>query len=329
MRFAMLSSVAPVIASAEPFHQARPPTAIATAEPTIVTPAQIGRSPIKANFTPAATTGPRPEPASAGATRTRRGPAVPTSLAAAPPPLPEAATVMQADRGTAPAAPHVESAEFASAVPLARGSTSRWAGDSWLVARPDGGQSLAFGQLGASQVGGRLTYAVDAARRVRLSARASTPLRGSASGREAAAGVDWRPTDWPVHLLVEARLPLDGGAAAPAAQVVAGIAGRLPFRMEVDAYGQAGAVHRRGGFADGAIRVGRALAELRVARIDLGAGAWGAAQRGAARLDVGPTLGILLPAKGRSVRLSMDYRARIAGQARPGSGPALTLGSSF
>jgi hypothetical protein len=32
---------------------------------------------------------------------------------------------------------------------------------------------------------------------------------------------------------------------------------------------------------------------------------------------------------GESLRLSAEYRFRIAGDARPGSGPVLTLGSDF
>ena len=64
-------------------------------------------------------------------------------------------------------------------------------------------------------------------------------------------------------------------------------------------------------------------------RIDFGAGIWGSAQRGAARLDIGPTIGVAVPIARRAIRLSADWRERIAGDARPGSGPAFTIGSDF
>ena len=187
----------------------------------------------------------------------------------------------------------------------------RLAGSTWLAVRQGGGDSLAFGQLGASQAGVRLTYALD--RHVALSGRLSAPLRGV--GREAAVGLDWQPTRWPVHLLAE--------------QIIGGAAMALPLRLSLDGYAQAGAVARRGGFVDGAARLARTAAELGVARVEVGGGAWAGAQRGAARADIGPTLALAFPASGGSARLSLDYRLRVAGRASPGSGPALALGSSF
>ena len=64
-------------------------------------------------------------------------------------------------------------------------------------------------------------------------------------------------------------------------------------------------------------------------RIDLGLGAWGAAQRGASRVDAGPWLSTALPVAGRSLRLSLEWRQRLAGRATPSSGPALTIGTDF
>ena len=62
----------------------------------------------------------------------------------------------------------------------------------------------------------------------------------------------------------------------------------------------------------------------------LGAGVWGAAQADGAlidRLDAGPSLRLRhdrLP-----LGLSADWRFRLAGNAEPGSGPALTVYASF
>ena len=60
-----------------------------------------------------------------------------------------------------------------------------------------------------------------------------------------------------------------------------------------------------------------------------GAGVWGAAQPGAARLDVGPHIALRIPAAGTSIAIAADWRFRIAGDARPGSGPTLTIASDF
>ena len=63
--------------------------------------------------------------------------------------------------------------------------------------------------------------------------------------------------------------------------------------------------------------------------IRLGAGAWAAAQPGLARLDLGPQAALRLPVAGRAVTVAADWRLRVAGNARPGSGPTVTLGTDF
>lgn len=97
-------------------------------------------------------------------------------------------------------------------------------------------------------------------------------------------------------------------------------------RLRLDAYAQAGVVglRRRDGFVDGALRL-----SLPAGRFRMGAGAWAAAQPGVARLDVGPQLSLRLTVGGASVAVAADWRLRVAGSARPGSGPALTLATSF
>ena len=61
----------------------------------------------------------------------------------------------------------------------------------------------------------------------------------------------------------------------------------------------------------------------------LGALAAGAVQPGAARVDVGPRLTLRLPQVGEGGRIALDWRQRIAGDARPESGLALTLAADF
>ncbi len=101
------------------------------------------------------------------------------------------------------------------------------------------------------------------------------------------------------------------------------------FRLE--AYAQGGVVRRTRTepFADGALRIAQPVTTIGRMRIDLGVGGWGGVQRGAARLDVGPTLAVAIPMTDRTMRVTLDWRQRIAGQAAPGSGPALSIGSDF
>lgn len=207
----------------------------------------------------------------------------------------------------------------------------RWSADLWLVARNGHAPRAGFGggELGGSQAGARVAYMIDRRRRLAAFVRADTPLSGK--GRETAAGLDWQPTRLPVRIVAEARVPLDGGKAAPAAGLVGGFGPTEHGGVRLEGYGQAGVIVRNGveGFADGAIRATRPLGTLAGLAFDLGAGGWGGAQRDAARLDLGPTLGATVPIGHHAIRVTLDWRERVAGHARPGSGPALTIGASF
>jgi hypothetical protein len=131
-----------------------------------------------------------------------------------------------------------------------------------------------------------------------------------------------------VHILFERRQAIGrGGRSAFALGVYGGVSGqRLPAGLRLDAFGQAGSVGARSRdlFADGSARV-----TMRAGRFDVGGGVWGGAQPGASRLDAGPHVSLRLPLAGESVRLSAEWRFRIAGDAQPGSGPALSLGTDF
>uniref|UniRef100_UPI0035C9977F hypothetical protein n=1 Tax=uncultured Sphingomonas sp. TaxID=158754 RepID=UPI0035C9977F len=218
-----------------------------------------------------------------------------------------------------------------SPVTAGQRAPSRWSGSAWLVARGGAGlaQGALGGQLGGSQAGVRLAYLLDRKRRVALAGRVTSPL--GAGLREAAVGVEWQPTRLPIRVIAERRFAL-GGRGGPAAGMVGGIGPvAVPLGFRREAYGQAGMIHRTAteAYADGALRVTRPIAQVGHTRIDLGTGVWGGAQRGAARLDIGPSLGITVPLAKQPVRLALDWRERIAGDAHPGSGPALTLGTDF
>lgn len=206
----------------------------------------------------------------------------------------------------------------------------RWTGSAWLAFRPGQGIGVAptAGQLGGSQYGVRLVRVLDAERKVAVFGRVTGPLRGF--GAEAALGLEWRPLAAPVRIAIEQRFGLDGTRGGPGIGVVTGLDREIAgFRLET--YGQAGVILRERAepYADGALRLTRAVTIGGRAVPAIGIGAWGAAQRGARRLDIGPTVVAGLTIDGLRARIALDWRQRVAGTARPGSGVALTLGSDF
>lgn len=208
---------------------------------------------------------------------------------------------------------------------------SRWALYGWTFVRAGGTPSLVpGGMLGGSQAGLRATYRLnqDSGRPVALSVRLTSPLGGRA-GAEAALGLDWRPSRrLPLHLLAERRQRLGREGRSAFSVTLHGGVGEAPLGpFRVDAYAQAGIVGARSRdlFADGSVRASLPLGE----RVRLGAGAWAAAQPGVARLDFGPQATLRLPVAGGNLTVAADWRLRVAGDAGPGSGPALTLSTDF
>lgn len=202
--------------------------------------------------------------------------------------------------------------------------TNRWSGSAWAIVRNGGGAggALLSPLLGGSQAGIRIAYRLDDAGRTALFARAATPLKDGPA--ELAGGVQWRPTRVPVTVYAEVRATR--GQAAPAVGAFGGGAVALAASFRLEGYGQVGVISRDGvsGFGDAQVRLQRPLGP-----IEIGAGAWAAAQRGAARLDVGPSLGLPIAAAPLALRISLDWRHRIAGNARPASGAVLSLGADF
>lgn len=191
----------------------------------------------------------------------------------------------------------------------------------------------AASQLGGSQAGLRLAYGFGDTGRARAYGRATMAVRRTEE-REVALGLAFAPLPrFPVDLAVERRIAAgQEGRSAFAAMVSGGVSDlALPGGFRLDAYGQAGVVgvRRRDGFVDGAIVVDRRLGPDENAALRLGALAAGAAQPGAARVDVGPRLTLRLPDVGEGSRIALDWRQRVAGDAHPQSGLALTVATDF
>jgi hypothetical protein len=207
-------------------------------------------------------------------------------------------------------------------------SSGRWSVSAWAFVRRGEGRELATGgALGGSQAGTRITYHLREG--LSLSGRIYAPLNRP-DGAEAALGFEWQPLrSVPVRLLAERRQAIGSdGRSAFALLAHGGVFDqRLIGPVRLDTYAQAGLVglNARDAFIDGAVRLGVPVAE----NLSFGVGAWGAAQPGAARFDAGPQASYRLPIPGRNVRLAAEWRLRMAGDASPGSGPALTLATDF
>ena len=188
-------------------------------------------------------------------------------------------------------------------------------------------------QLGGSQAGLRVAYGFGDSGRLRAYSRATVAI-AHPKQRELAFGLAFAPAPrLPLDVAVEQRVAAGSeGRTALAAMVTGGVSDvALPAGLRLDAYAQAGLVgaRRRDGFADGAVVVDRRLGEDEHARLRLGALAAGAVQPGAARVDIGPRLTLRLPEVGKGSRVALDWRQRIAGDAQPDSGVALTLATDF
>jgi hypothetical protein len=103
----------------------------------------------------------------------------------------------------------------------------------------------------------------------------------------------------------------------------------MPLAFRLDAFAQAGVVTGRNStpFFDIALRARRALPMAGAVKI--GGGLWSGGQDDAARLDIGPTIGAEIKLGAQPIRIDADWRFKIAGEARPASGPALTLSTAF
>lgn len=206
----------------------------------------------------------------------------------------------------------------------------RWQFSAWAFARPElgsggggGGAALGTGAtLGGDQAGARLTYHVND--RLSASARYASAT-GALRGDEVALGVRYRPDALPMTLTLERRQSLGTGPAARSAFAAYAETGiwqdGLPLGLRLEGYAQAGAVGVTSPdlFADGALTLTQPFGD----RLAIGAGVWGGMQQGAQRLDIGPRATVRLA---DGLRLHADYRQRVAGDAQPASGPAITLG---
>lgn len=217
----------------------------------------------------------------------------------------------------------------------------RWSADAWALMRRGGGGTLASGALpatyGASQAGAVLRYRIDPRSRYRPTAYLrSTSTLGQLRETSAALGLSARPLpSLPIIAAVEARMTDQAGMRRfqPVAMAITELPPfDLPLELRGEAYGQAGYVGGKFAtpFADGQLRLDRPVLDLGAIDARLGGGLWGGVQKGAGRLDLGPSAAISMPlGRGTFGRLALDWRFRVLGAAQPQSGPAVTLSAGF
>lgn len=222
---------------------------------------------------------------------------------------------------------------------LAQAGETRWTGDAWLLVRKGSGGSIAPGEpsYGRSQAGAVLRYrlARTSGHRPLAYVRATRALSGPRES-EAAVGLAARPiVGLPLRVASEVRLS-EGAArreVRPAVYAVSELPpADLPLGLRAEAYVQAGYVGGRyaTAFVDGQVRLDGPVVRFgRETQLRAGGGLWGGAQKGAGRLDAGPSATMSFLIGNVRSRVAADYRVRLAGGAAPKSGPALTISAGF
>lgn len=216
----------------------------------------------------------------------------------------------------------------------------RWTLDGWTLWRQGSGQSsVSQGRVptyGASQAGAMLAYrlAPDDAHDPRTYLRAYKALLDQGE-KELAAGLSARPlATLPLRAYAEVRATefVSGTHLRPTVLIATELSPqKLPGAFRAELYAQGGYVAGKAatGFADGQLHVLHNVKRFDLARVGVGGASWAGIQQGARRLDLGPTMRVDVTLGETPARLSFDWRERVAGNADPDSGLAVTLSTRF
>ena len=149
---------------------------------------------------------------------------------------------------------------------------------------------------------------------------------------EAAFGARWKPKGLgPIQLSGEYRL-----RSNEPDQFAAYLSGgvnevSLVSGWRLDAFGQAGYASGKSGsgFFDANARISHLVTKQGRVSLSAGAGGWAGGQKGAQRLDIGPTIAAKIDTGPAIILIQLDWRLRVAGDAQPENGFALTVSSGF
>jgi hypothetical protein len=218
--------------------------------------------------------------------------------------------------------------------PPSQGVSARKAlsGSAWLFWRQDSSGTASGTEaptLGGSQTGFRLSQPLASGSIVTVgaTARISAPI-GAKRGKDVSLGAELRPTGSALRLLLERRTALDTGSQSGWSAIVTHGAERpIPrVKLKLITYAEAGTIFRKRAdpFAFATLQIVRPIRTT----FDIGIRATGDVQRGANRADAGPVFSLKLQSQ-PTVTMSADWRFRLLGNARPASGPSVTIATSF
>jgi len=229
--------------------------------------------------------------------------------------------------------------------PSAQPDSNRMTAYLWIYARGDsrtdqadvavGGRSIANGQYGGSQAGAILAYRLSnrPVPEIAVYTRLSTAL-APLGQQEVALGMRIRPvSSLPVALHAEQRFGIGrGGESGPAFYLTGGSGpDQVVEKFALETYAQAGYVlgENETYFFDGSAVLQRPVAEMGPTKLSIGSGVWAGGQRDISRIDVGPRAALTVPLGTVSARIAVDWRLRVAGDARPESRAAITVSTGF
>ncbi len=221
----------------------------------------------------------------------------------------------------------------------------RWRIEAYSLVR-EGASGLVGDRplLGGGQSGLRVGYTPDplARRPAELFGRlaiAHDGLNPNSRSAQGAIGAAWMPLGRDGPAVGAERLVAIGreGRNAWALRISGGVWHAADARLPVDlsAYAEAGVVGARSrhGFAGAQASALYPVTARDGTRIGVGSGVWASVQDGgtrtASRLEIGPSAQVSQRIGKGTVELRGEYRFRIAGDATPGSGPALTVATRF
>jgi hypothetical protein len=219
--------------------------------------------------------------------------------------------------------------------------TRRWSGEVFSLLRDPGTPGTvgpaALPVLGGGQSGASIGYKFNplARRPISLTARLNSATGGGngadPASTQAAVGLRWQMVP-AMSINIERLIAIGADARNDWQLRVAGGGNGQSGRWRWTGYGEAGVITGGDAFAGAQGFGGLRVLRLKGSDIVAGAGAWGSYQTGtpdASALDLGPSIATSLPLGRWSLAMSADYRFRVAGNALPGSGPALTIATQF
>ena len=197
------------------------------------------------------------------------------------------------------------------------------------------GSQLQGPRYGGSQAGALISYQLrgNQKRGLSLFLRGSTAL--SVSGEEElAVGTKIKPfPDIPVSLYAEQRVGNAAQRNRGTAVYLAGGTGpdHLLENISFQTYAQAGYVFGPPDsyFFDASVAVQKNILHEGGRATAIGGGLWAGGQKGVSRVDIGPRATINVPVGRVNTSISADWRWRLAGDAVPGTGAAITLVAGF